>query len=244
MTEQTKVTGLVAWVGYLGITVLLLLPLSVLTVRSGVWQQGLLLYAIACLGAAILLLLAALLLLLPKFRNTRRAIGQRMLYVVPGTVLLLTMLGGGGDIPPIHDITTDTANPPAFDAAVQARGEGSNSLETKPETVAQQLAAYPDLEPLSSALPAGQAFDTALAVGQAMGWEIIAQDKAGGIIEAVDTTAIMAFKDDVVIRITASGSGSVIDLRSVSRVGVSDLGANAKRIRAFIEQFNSAAASS
>ena len=129
MTEQTKVTGLVAWVGYLGITVLLLLPLSVLTVRSGVWQQGLLLYAIACLGAAILLLLAALLLLLPKFRSSRRAIAQRMLYVVPGTVLLLTMLGGGGDIPPIHDITTDTANPPAFDAAVQARGEGSNSLK-------------------------------------------------------------------------------------------------------------------
>lgn len=244
MTEQTKVTGLVAWVGYLGITVLLLLPLSVLTVRSGVWQQGLLLYAIACLGAAILLLLAALLLLLPKFRSSRRAIAQRMLYVVPGTVLLLTMLGGGGDIPPIHDITTDTANPPAFDAAVQARGEGSNSLETQPETVAQQLAAYPDIEPLNSALTAEQAFDTALAVSQAMGWEIIAQDKAGGIIEAVDTTPIMAFKDDVVIRITDSGSGSIIDLRSVSRVGVSDLGANAKRIRAFIEQFNSAAVAS
>ena len=61
MTEQKKVTGLVAWLGYLGITVLVLLPLSVLTVRSGVWQQGLLLYAVACLGAAVLLLLAALL---------------------------------------------------------------------------------------------------------------------------------------------------------------------------------------
>lgn len=244
MTEQKNVTGLVAWLGYLGITVLVLLPLSVLTVRSGVWQQGLLLYAVACLGAALLLLLAVLLLVLPRFRDSRKAIAQRMLYLIPGTVLLLSMVMGGGDIPPIHDISTDTDNPPAFDAAVLARGESSNSLDTKPETVAQQLAAYPDITPVSSALSATQAFDTALAVSKTLGWEVIAQDKAAGVIEAVDTTSIMAFKDDVVVRITAAGAGSVIDLRSVSRVGVSDLGANAKRIRAFIAQFNSAAASS
>lgn len=244
MTEQKKVTGLVAWLGYLGITVLVLLPLSVLTVRSGVWQQGLLLYAVACLGAALLLLLAALLLVLPRFRDSRKAITQRILYVIPGTVLLLSMVVGRGDIPPIHDISTDTDNPPVFDAAVLARGESSNSLDTTPETVAQQLAAYPDIAPLASTLSAAQAFDTALAVSEKMGWDVIAQDKAGGVIEAVETTAIMAFKDDVAIRITSSGAGSIIDLRSVSRVGVSDLGANAKRIRSFIKQFNAAVASS
>ncbi len=243
MTEQTTGSRLLTWIGYLGITVLLMLPLSILTVRSGAWQQGLLMYALACLGSALLLLVLALLFLLPRFAEARSAIGQKVLWVVPGTVLLLMLVGGRGDIPPIHDISTDTDNPPAFSAAVAARGENSNSLETNPEVVAQQLDAYPDIKPLASPLPAEQAFDTALAVAKAMDWDILAENKANGIIEAVDTTAIMAFKDDVIIRITGAGQGSVIDLRSVSRVGVSDLGANAKRIRAFLEAFSSASSS-
>ena len=58
-----------------------------------------------------------------------------------------------------------------------------------------------------------------------------------GLIEAVDTTAIMAFKDDIVIRLRSDGEGTVIDLRSVSRVGVGDIGANAKRIKGFMQLF-------
>jgi len=243
MTEQKSGSRLLTWTGYLGITVLLMLPLSILTVRSGAWQQGLLLYALACLGSALILLLLALLFILPRFADSRGDIGRRVLWVVPGTVLLLMLVGGRGDIPPIHDISTDTDNPPTFDAAIAARGESSNSLEIDPEVVAQQLSAYPDIESLDSSLSATEAFDTALSVVNDMGWEVLAQDKATGIIEAVDTTAIMAFKDDVVIRVTEAGDGSVIDLRSVSRVGVSDLGANAKRIRAFVEKFSTAASS-
>ena len=81
------------------------------------------------------------------------------------------------------------------------------------------------------------AFARALEVARAMGWEIYHQDRNAGVIEAVDSTRIMAFKDDVVIRLQAAGEGTRIDLRSVSRVGRSDLGANAERIRAFTRAF-------
>jgi len=81
------------------------------------------------------------------------------------------------------------------------------------------------------------AFDRALQMAQALGWEIYHQDRNAGVIEAVDTTAIMAFKDDVVIRVRSNAQGTLLDLRSVSRVGVGDLGANAKRIRTFEQRF-------
>jgi uncharacterized protein (DUF1499 family) len=67
-----------------------------------------------------------------------------------------------------------------------------------------------------------------------MGWEIVAADAAAGRIEATDTTFWFGFKDDVVIRVEADGAGSRIDVRSVSRVGVGDVGANARRIRAYL----------
>ena len=85
-----KTPGLVNWVGYLAITLLLALPIAVLAVRSGEWQQGLLLYAIGCFGAAILLLLAMVLMLLPRYSSWRKGIAGRALLAVPGTVLLLS----------------------------------------------------------------------------------------------------------------------------------------------------------
>ena len=81
------------------------------------------------------------------------------------------------------------------------------------------------------------AFDRALAVAADLGWEVYHQDRNAGIIEAVDTTAIMAFRDDVVIRLRTNADGTLVDLRSVSRVGIGDIGANAKRIRAFQQTF-------
>ena len=81
------------------------------------------------------------------------------------------------------------------------------------------------------------AFDRALVVVRELEWEIYNEDRDAGIIEAVDTTSFMAFKDDVVIRIRPLQGGSLLDLRSVSRVGKGDIGANAKRINAFIAAF-------
>lgn len=138
-------------------------------------------------------------------------------------------------VPPIHDITTDTEQPPQFAAVVPLRGANANPIEYGGTEVArQQREAYPDIAPLSLALPPAQAFARGLAAAKGMGWEIVAQDPAAGRIEATATTFWFGFKDDVVVRVTAADNGSRIDVRSLSRVGQSDLGANARRIRRYL----------
>jgi len=237
MNQVNKAPGLVNWIGYLAITLLLTLPLAVLTVRSGAWQEGLLLYAISCLGATLLLALSVILLLLPRFATWRKAIAGRALFALPGALLFLSLAGSRGDYPPIHDITTDLADPPVFTRAAELRGARSNPLEIDEEAIIAQGKAYPDVQTLRTDLPIDATFERALQVAREMGWEIYHQDLNAGVIEAVDTTAIMAFKDDVVIRVRSNAQGTLLDLRSVSRVGIGDIGANAKRIRAFLQRF-------
>jgi len=236
MNQQSKPPGLVTWTGYIALTLMLAIPLSVLAVRSGAWQQGLLLYAIACVGSIVALLLSIILLLWPRYAPWRQAIAGRALLAIPGTALLLSLASGGGSAR-IHDITTDTQDPPTFTMAAQQRGTGSNPLEIDQTVIAQQQQAYPDLQSLLSPLPLDEAYNLALQVAKDLGWEIYHQDRNAGVIEAVDTTRVMAFKDDIVIRLRSNAQGTVVDLRSVSRVGEGDIGANAKRIRAFREVF-------
>jgi len=238
MTNQSEPPRLVNWIGYLAITLLLTLPLAVLTVRAGAWQEGLLLYALSCLGCLLLIALSILLMLLPRFAPWRNSLAWRASLALPGTLLLLSLLASRGDYPAIHDVTTDTGDPPAFTAAEQQRGAGANPLALDSEAIILQQQAYPDLQTLISAMPIDEAFDRALQVAADMGWEIYHQDRNVGVIEAVDTTSIMAFRDDIVIRVRSNAQGTLVDLRSVSRVGIGDIGANAKRIRAFQQQFN------
>ena len=234
-SEAQSRPRLINWLGYLAITLLLVLPLGVLTVRAGAWQQGLLLFALGALGAAIVLLLGALLMLLPRFAPWRKAIGGRMLFALPGTLILLSILGSGNN-PAIHDISTDLQDPPQFTAAQEQRGSDSNSLQTTLETLDVQAQSYPELQTLVLAEQYEVVFDRAVQLATAMGWDIYLQDRNTGVIEAVDTTALMAFKDDVVIRLRTNAQGTLIDLRSVSRVGIGDMGANAKRINAFLQR--------
>lgn len=236
MNQQNETPGLIKWTGYLALTLLLVLPLSVLTVRSGAWQQGLLLYALACLGSTALMILSITLLLLPRFAAWRKGVAQRAVFALPGTLLLLGLVSGG-ESPRIHDITTDTADPPEFTMALEQRGAGANALEIDPDVILQQQAAYPDLQTLLSPLTLDEVYDRALQVTKELGWEVYHQDRNTGVIEAVDTTRIMAFKDDVVIRVRSNAQGTLLDLRSVSRVGEGDIGANTKRIRAFLTAF-------
>jgi uncharacterized protein (DUF1499 family) len=135
---------------------------------------------------------------------------------------------------PINDITTDTADPPAFAAAIAARSrDGAVSTYPGAPTVAIQHANYSDLAPLRLALAPAVAFQRALATAKALGWRVLAADAESGLIEASDKTLIFGFVDDVVLRLRPEGGGTRIDLRSASRVGISDLGKNAKRIRTF-----------
>jgi uncharacterized protein (DUF1499 family) len=87
--------------------------------------------------------------------------------------------------------------------------------------------------------PPARAFERALAVARAQGWEIVAAVPAEGRIEATDTTRFFGFKDDIVIRVKAEGAGSRVDVRSLSRVGKSDVGKNASRIRAYLRALGS-----
>lgn len=147
-------------------------------------------------------------------------------------------------VPMIHDITTDTETPPTFVAVLPLRAGAPNSVEYGgPELAAQQRAGYPDMAPLTLPMPPAQAFPHALTAARDMGWEIVASEPTEGRIEATATTLWFGFKDDVVVRITPVGSGSRIDVRSVSRVGKSDVGANAQRITEYLGRVTRAVAS-
>jgi hypothetical protein len=139
-------------------------------------------------------------------------------------------------VPPIHDITTDTLEPPEFIAILPLRAGAANPPGYAGEEVARlQREAYPDIRSYRLDAGADIAFERALAAARKMGWEIVAADPATGRIEATATTFWYGFKDDVVVRVGADNGGSVIDVRSKSRVGRSDLGANASRIRTYLE---------
>jgi uncharacterized protein (DUF1499 family) len=145
-------------------------------------------------------------------------------------------------VPPIHDITTDPDNPPAFVAVAPLREAGGpDRVAYEGAKVAeQQRRAYPDIVPLTLALQPGAAFSRALETAQRMGWTIVATDGADGRIEASDRSRWFGFTDDIVIRITPSGSGSRIDLRSSARLGRSDFGVNAARIKTYLAALRTA----
>jgi uncharacterized protein (DUF1499 family) len=144
-------------------------------------------------------------------------------------------MGGGGAA--IHDVSTDTDNPPAFNAVAALRGPEDNPAEySGGDTAAQQQTAYPDLETIVLLDPYTFVFNTALDVAKEMGWEIVASDVASGIIEATDTTPFVGFKDDVVIRVRAKSAETLVDVRSKSRLGRGDMGVNANRIRAYTKK--------
>jgi uncharacterized protein (DUF1499 family) len=138
-------------------------------------------------------------------------------------------------VPPIHDITTDLDRPPKFVAVLPLRAGAPNPASYGGSEVADaQRRSYPDIKPLLLSVPAGAAYNRALASARGMGWDLVASDSTAGRIEATATTPWFGFKDDVVVRVRPEGSGSRIDVRSVSRVGKSDLGMNAKRIRSYL----------
>jgi uncharacterized protein (DUF1499 family) len=140
-------------------------------------------------------------------------------------------------VPPIHDITTDTENPPEFSAILPLRADSPNPPEyAGPEVAARQQEAYPDIRPLRLPVSPDIAFARSLNAARSLGWEIVASDAEEGRIEASDRTMWFGFVDDVVIRITPLDDGSQIDIRSKSRIGGSDVGANARRIRRFLDR--------
>lgn len=145
--------------------------------------------------------------------------------------------------PPIHDITTDTSNPPEFVEVLPLRGPDSNPVEygtfgdmTPERQASMQAEAYPDIQPQYFDAAPEEVFDRALQAVETLGWELVDADPEEGRIEATDTTFWFRFKDDVVILIREEGDQTRLDARSTSRVGTSDVGKNAERLRTFFDE--------
>ncbi len=137
--------------------------------------------------------------------------------------------------PRINDISTDTAAPPAMVVTQQMRRGAPNPAAYPGKAVAaQQRAAYPDIQPILLNVTPAEAFHRVDAIARSMGWDIVARAPADGRLEAVDTSNWFGMTDDIVVRIRPEGSsGTRIDIRSKSRIGESDFGENARRIRTF-----------
>jgi uncharacterized protein (DUF1499 family) len=228
--------GMMVWLRplalLLALAALLMLALSGPGVRFELWsyRTGLTVFRWTAYVAIAAALVAAIALAIPKVRA--RGLVLPMVALLVGLAVLyvpLRFLQNARAVPPINDITTDTDNPPRYMTAARAYPGA--------EFARQQRAAYPDIAPLLRPLPPREAFAKAVAAAEAMGWEVVGRDAAAGTIEAVDTTKWFGFKDDIAIRVTPTPEGgSRIDVRSKSRVGRSDIGTNAQRIRAYAER--------
>ena len=243
MAESNRKTSAVAMAGLvLAVIGAIVLALAGPGYRLGWWPLGTgfrILTWSAYLGiAAIVVSIAGLIVARPG--GARRGFGLAVLGLILGGLIFWMPYSEertASRVPRIHDITTDTRNPPQFVAVLALRTHAPNTTVYGGSALAsQQEKAYPDIQPLIVAAPPDQAFDRALAAAKSMGWAIDAADKSAGRIEATDSTFWFGFKDDIVVRVepNPAGSGSRIDVRSESRIGRSDVGTNARRIRRYL----------
>lgn len=210
-----------------------LLVAGPLGTRLGLWSFVVGFACFAMSGLCGLLALVFSLVGGSRTKQWKRAgvvLGVAVALLAVPALQLLSAFGA----PPIHDITTDTADPPPFVAALPLRA-AANAMNPPEyggaEVAAQQHQAFPDIQPLVMNMPPQQAVERVLDEVREFGWDISAAEPAEGRIEAVDTTLFFGFKDDVVIRLRPVEGGTRVDVRSTSRVGLGDAGTNAKRIR-------------
>jgi uncharacterized protein (DUF1499 family) len=240
------VSRLAAWSGRLALFALAVAALSIVIVRSGLLEiePALATFAAALIFAALAVLLSFLGFVV-IWRQGRSGLGSAILGLILG-LLLLAYPGYLGyrasKLPAIHDITTDPDNPPRFDVLARLRPRGRNDYPGGAVAQAQR-SAYPDIAPLQESVPPKLVYDTALALVTKRKWHVVdARPPAAGrreaVIEAVARTPIMGFRDDVVIRVSTVGAGARVDMRSASRYGLHDFGANAARIRSLLEDID------
>jgi uncharacterized protein (DUF1499 family) len=193
---------------------LAVLALAVLAASGPAVRSGLVSYGVGILmlpAAGVLGLSGAILGLIALSRRAR--VARPLFALVLGASVAAIPAAAylrARSVPPINDISTD----PTEQSDAQRR-------------------AYPDIQPLRLAVAPNIAFERAKGAMEEAGWQIVREDPSAGRIEAVATTFWFGFKDDIVVRITAEGAGSRVDVRSKSRVGRGDLGTNAQRIRAY-----------
>jgi uncharacterized protein (DUF1499 family) len=258
----------------LSVTLAILLPVYFLVAALGTkfglfdWRIGfgLMVFQFALFVIGGVLAVGLIALGVSLFVTPRQHIGRALLaLLVPALAFGWLVYAGmqAQKVPPIHDISTDLANPPAFSQAVidaRAKVAGVNSLDLLNKTIptaprfeaagiagkpvtALQMASYPEVQPLYLEMDTAAAVAKAEAAARKLGWTVGLVDAAGGRLEASQTSFWFGFTDDIAIRVVAADQPGMVrmDIRSVSRVGLSDLGANAKRIKAFRLEVSGAA---
>ncbi len=199
--------------------------------------------------AAFAILCGLLIGWLQKRKGTSGPKALRWTGMLLGLVMvgwLLSFVYTGRSVPAIHDVSTDLADPPQFQSlALRADNfdkipgedeDGMKGMSPQQRWVMIHQKAYGDIRSVRINMPVAEVIAKAERLAKAREWDVATLDPATGRLEATDTTRFFRFKDDVVIRVRATedGTGSIVDMRSVSRVGVSDLGVNAKRVRSFL----------
>lgn len=249
MEEEIKTSSRLLVVS--AIVLLVILLTGPLGYRYGVVElmPSLISIVIAFVGGGLVVLVGLVYLVfairggLPGNRN--QVILAMALSLVPAFFVLPQMMTAWA-VPPINDITTDPENPPAFVAVAPLRAEAPNPVTygasgkwPADKLGAETRRAYPDLQPIRHFASVEEAVAQSESVLKTMGLEIVDVNADEGRVEATATTFWFGFRDDVVVRVVAEDDGdALIDLRSKSRVGQSDIGANAARIRQFISLYD------
>ncbi|QTD57535.1 DUF1499 domain-containing protein [Parasphingorhabdus cellanae] len=217
------------------------------------WQAGLGALPWTGLVALIALIIAIIGIILDRRKDRK----TRWPLLGLGTIVSLGFIGylasyaiTIASLPAIHDITTDLADPPQF-SALTLRADNWDNIPGADDSAMRGMNprqrwatvhqdAYPDIRSVRIDRPVSEVIEKAKRLAEARGWEVVSVDPASGNLEATATISLFRFKDDVVIRARSAenGASSIIDMRSVSRVGVHDLGANAKRVRQFLSDLS------
>lgn len=242
---EIRVSKLAIWSRRLATFALPVLALAILLHRTGAIEY----YAAVVLLLAVLLLsLCALLLGIAAFvviwNDGLRGLGAAMLGVFLGLFVLaypVAQILRGITLPPIGDLSTDTAEPPRFQAIASLRPSSANRTEYPGFTAAElQRKFYPAVRTVEFDSEAEEIFTLALGLVQRNGWRLADSVRPAGnrdaYIEAVTSTPIMGFREDIVIRVRKAGHMVRVDMRSASRYGQRDFGTNARRIEAFLLQ--------
>lgn len=237
---------LAVWSARLAWFALAVAALSVVIVRSGLLE---IVPSLATFGAALAFAVMSILLGLASFvviwRDGLSGLGRALVGIFVSLLLLAypAYIGSRAlKLPAIDDISTDTANPPRFDVLARLRPRGSNDYPLRNAEL--QRKAYPEIVPLMADADPKQVYDITLGLVNKHKWLVVdarpPAPRRDGTIELVARTLIMGFRDDVSIRIRPAGEGARVDIRSASRYGLHDFGANAQRIRGLLEEIDEA----
>lgn len=239
---------LAVWARRIAVFALAVAALAIIFARGDLLE---IMPVLVTFGVALVLAAVAIVLAFASFVALWINGGPGFFQAVTAVFIGIVMLGypgylayKGWKLPRINDITTDASDPPRFDVVARLRRPSTNAYPG-PATFELQNKAWPDIEPLFVTVSPRAAFDGAIKVITKRKWRIVDARvplfNREGHIEAIARTPIMGFRDDVVVRIRPTREGARVDVRSASRYGVADFGANADRVLGLLDAIDDAA---